>query len=36
MGGPDEHVLVDELVVVAQVHALTAVDYLTADHYPER
>lgn len=30
MGGPDEHVLVDELVAVAQVHALTAFDYLTA------
>jgi succinyl-diaminopimelate desuccinylase len=32
MGGPDEHVLVDELVAVAQVHALTAFDYLAADH----
>jgi hypothetical protein len=30
MGGADEHVLVDELVVVAQVHALTAFDYLAA------
>ena len=30
MGGPDEHVLVDEVVQVAQVHALTAFDYLTA------
>lgn len=30
MGGPDEHVLVDEVVQVAQVHALTAFDYLSA------
>jgi succinyl-diaminopimelate desuccinylase len=29
MGGPDEHVLVDELVVVAQVHALTALRFLS-------
>jgi acetylornithine deacetylase/succinyl-diaminopimelate desuccinylase-like protein len=28
MGGADEHVLVDELVAVARVHALTAFDYL--------
>lgn len=31
MGGPDEYVLVDELVAVAQVHALTALSFLTAD-----
>ncbi len=31
MGAPDEHILVDELVVVAQVHALTAFEYLSAD-----
>ena len=30
MGGPDEHVLIDELVAVAQVHALTAFGYLAA------
>ena len=30
MGGPDEHILVDELVAVAGVHALTAFDFLTA------
>jgi acetylornithine deacetylase/succinyl-diaminopimelate desuccinylase-like protein len=29
MGGPDEHVLVDELRVVAKVHALAAFDFLT-------
>ncbi|MDQ8731867.1 M20/M25/M40 family metallo-hydrolase [Bradyrhizobium sp. LHD-71] len=29
MGGPDEHILVDELVAVAQVHALTALAYLS-------
>jgi acetylornithine deacetylase/succinyl-diaminopimelate desuccinylase-like protein len=28
MGGPDEHILVDELVAVAQVHALTALRFL--------
>ncbi|MEJ0068604.1 MAG: hypothetical protein WDO24_07640 [Pseudomonadota bacterium] len=28
MGGPDEHILVDELVQVAQVHALTALGFL--------
>ena len=33
MGGPDEYVLVDELVAVAQVHALTALSFLTADSY---
>ncbi len=30
MGGPDEYVLVDELVAVAQMHALVAFDYLSA------
>jgi len=29
MGGPDEHILVDELRAVAKVHALAAFDYLT-------
>jgi succinyl-diaminopimelate desuccinylase len=29
MGGPDEYVLVDELVAVAQVHALTALSFLS-------
>ena len=29
MGGPDEHVLIDELVAVAQVHALAALRFLT-------
>jgi succinyl-diaminopimelate desuccinylase len=29
MGGPDEHILVDELSVVAKVHTLAAFDYLT-------
>ena len=29
MGGPDEHILVDELSAVAKVHALAAFDYLT-------
>jgi acetylornithine deacetylase/succinyl-diaminopimelate desuccinylase-like protein len=28
MGGPDEHILVDELVAVATVHALAAFDFL--------
>ncbi len=31
MGGPDEHILVDELVAVAQVHTLAAFDFLTND-----
>jgi len=31
MGGADEHVLVDELVAVAQVHALTALRFLGAN-----
>ncbi|WP_043336320.1 M20/M25/M40 family metallo-hydrolase [Belnapia moabensis] len=30
MGGADEYVLVDELLQVAQVHALTALDFLAA------
>jgi succinyl-diaminopimelate desuccinylase len=30
MGGPDEHIMVDELVPVASVHALAAFDFLTA------
>jgi len=30
MGGADEHVLVEELVQVARVHALTALDFLAA------
>ena len=29
MGGPDEYVLVDELVAVAKIHTLTAFDFLT-------
>jgi acetylornithine deacetylase/succinyl-diaminopimelate desuccinylase-like protein len=29
MGGPDEHILVDELSAVAKVHTLAAFDYLT-------
>ena len=29
MGGPDENILLDELVAVAQVHALAAFDFLT-------
>jgi succinyl-diaminopimelate desuccinylase len=29
MGGPDEHILVDELRAVAKVHTLAAFDYLT-------
>jgi acetylornithine deacetylase/succinyl-diaminopimelate desuccinylase-like protein len=32
MGGPDEYVLVDELLAVAKVHALVAYDFLTAEH----
>ena len=31
MGGPDENVLVSELIAVARVHALTAFDYLSRD-----
>ena len=31
MGGPDEHVLVDELVAVAQVHALAALSFLSTN-----
>ena len=29
MGGPDEYVLIDELVAVAKIHTLTAFDFLT-------
>lgn len=29
MGGPDEHILIDELLTVAKVHALAAFDFLT-------
>ena len=29
MGGPDEHILVDELLAIAKVHALAAFDFLT-------
>jgi succinyl-diaminopimelate desuccinylase len=32
MGGPDEYVLLDELATVARVHALTALDFLTAPY----
>jgi acetylornithine deacetylase/succinyl-diaminopimelate desuccinylase-like protein len=31
MGGPDEHVLVDELTAVAKIHALVAYDFLSAE-----
>jgi len=31
MGGPDEHVLVDELLAVARVHTLVAYDFLRAE-----
>ena len=31
MGGPDEHVLIDELVAVAKIHTLTAYDFLSAE-----
>ena len=30
MGGPDEYVLVDELVAVAKIHTLVAYDFLSA------
>ena len=30
MGGPDEYVLVDELVAIAKVHTLAAFDFLNA------
>jgi acetylornithine deacetylase/succinyl-diaminopimelate desuccinylase-like protein len=30
MGGPDEHVSLDELYTLARVYALTAFDFLTA------
>jgi acetylornithine deacetylase/succinyl-diaminopimelate desuccinylase-like protein len=29
MGGPDEYVVVDELLAVAKIHTLTAYDFLT-------
>ena len=29
MGGPDEHIMVDELKTVAKVHTLAAFDFLT-------
>jgi acetylornithine deacetylase/succinyl-diaminopimelate desuccinylase-like protein len=32
MGGPDEYVLVDELLAVAKIHTLVAYDFLTAEH----
>jgi hypothetical protein len=32
MGGPDEFVLLDDLATVTRVHALTALDFLTASH----
>ncbi len=31
MGGPDEHVLVDELLAVAKIHTLVAYDFLSAE-----
>ena len=31
MGGPDEHVLIDEMVAVAQVHALAALRFLRSN-----
>jgi succinyl-diaminopimelate desuccinylase len=34
MGGPDEYVLIDELMSVAKVHALAALDFL--EHDPEK
>jgi len=34
MGGPDEHILVEELKAVAKVHALAAFDFLTAGARP--
>ena len=30
MGGPDEHVFIDDVTAVAQVHALAAFDFLAA------
>jgi hypothetical protein len=32
MGGPDENILIDELVAVAKVHALAGFDFLNASH----
>ena len=31
MGGPDEYVLVDELLAVAKIHTLAAYDFLSAE-----
>jgi acetylornithine deacetylase/succinyl-diaminopimelate desuccinylase-like protein len=31
MGGPDEYVLVDELLAVAKIHTLLAYDFLSAE-----
>jgi hypothetical protein len=31
MGGPDEHILVDELLAVAKIHTLAAFDFLSAE-----
>ncbi len=31
MGGPDEYVLVDELLAVAKIHTLVAYDFLSAE-----
>ena len=31
MGGPDEYVLVDELLAVAKIHTLTAYDFLATE-----
>lgn len=36
MGGPDENILVDELLAVAKVHALTALRFLQPDNRRER
>jgi acetylornithine deacetylase/succinyl-diaminopimelate desuccinylase-like protein len=36
MGGPDENILVDELVAVAKVHALTALRFLQPDNRSEQ
>lgn len=32
MGGPDEYVVIDELIDVAKIHALIVADYLKASH----
>lgn len=36
MGGPDENILVDELLAVAKVHALTALRFLQPDNRSEQ